>query len=85
MKTAKKDLRELPLNEGVEFSQLTNKSKRKVYKEISSRYNGNEIAKGVKFDFNRDIPIMAADYFRNYRQLFFSYKNYGANNHQQGN
>ena len=41
--------------ENVKFSEITNKSKRKVYKEISKRYNGNNISENTPFDFYRDI------------------------------
>lgn len=56
------------------FSNLTNKSKRKVYKEIVKRYNGKNISKKIKFDFNRDIPKMATSFFEAYSHIFISYK-----------
>ena len=64
----------ITLKRNVRFSELTNKSKRKVYKEISKRYNGNNISTDVKFDFFRDIPKMAASFFEAYHHLFTSYK-----------
>jgi hypothetical protein len=57
-------------NQKVRFNDLTNKSKRNVYKEICKRYNGNNICSGIKFNFYRDIPKMAARFFEYYPHLF---------------
>ena len=56
--------------ENVKFSEITNKSKRKVYKEISKRYNGNNISENTPFDFYRDIPKIAPSFFEEYSSLF---------------
>ncbi len=64
----------LILTGDIKFSNLTNKSKRKVYKVISKMYNNNYISNNVKFDFNRDIPNMAQSFFEYYPHLFNSYK-----------
>ena len=58
----------------VRFDILTNKSKRKVYKEISKRYNNNTISPNIKFDFKTDIPKMAVHFFESYTYLFYCYK-----------
>lgn len=58
---------------GIKFSQLTNKSKRKVYKEIRKRYGHNNISRGIKFDFNQDIPDMASSFFENHVYTFSSF------------
>jgi len=56
--------------ENVKFSEITNKSKRKVYKEISKRYNGNNISENTPFDFYRDIPKIAPSFFEECSSLF---------------
>ena len=56
------------------FSQLTNKSKRKVYKEICKRFSGNKISGGVDFDELKHIPKIASSFFETYPHIFNSYK-----------
>jgi hypothetical protein len=56
------------------FLKLTNKSKRKVYKEINKRYKNRLIAKGVLFNEQKHIPLMACSFYESYPHLFNTYK-----------
>jgi len=58
----------------MKFKNLTNKAKRKVYKEINKRYAGNNISKKEPFCFEKHVPIMAEVFFNSYPFLFKNQK-----------